>query len=208
MDLSAVEKKIEYTFKNKELLKRALTLSSFDYRHSNESLEFFGDAILEFIVSEKIFGIDVDEGELTETRKTLVCDKSLAQVSKKLGLDGFLIKGEGDTRNKKAIPSVYEAVTAAIYLDGGMPSAKKFVLNTLDFSFDAAEKNYKGELQEALQGSGHECPKYHTLDIGSPQTPVFQAKVTVFNSTFTGLGGSKQKAEQDAAKKALKKVKK
>ena len=60
MDLSAVEKKIKYTFKNKELLKRALTLSSFDYRHSNESLEFFGDAILEFIVSEKIFGIDAD----------------------------------------------------------------------------------------------------------------------------------------------------
>lgn len=208
MDFTAVEKRINYVFKDKRLLRRALTLSSYDNVHNNESLEFFGDAVLEFIVSEKIFGIDADEGELTERRKTLVCDKSLAQVSKLLGLDGFLIKGEGDTRNKKAIPSVYEAVTAAIYLDGGISAARQFVVNTLDFSFDGAESNFKGELQEVLQSKGYECPKYDTRDIGTAQAPKFQAKVTVFNRTYSGLGGSKQKAEQQAAKNALKKVRK
>ena len=206
--MTDAERAIGYTFKDKNLLKRALTLASANRDDNNQLLEFFGDAVLEFIVSERIFDEGSTEGALTERRKSLVADSALTPVSERLGLDGFLIRGKHDVNNKKAVPSAYEAIVAAIYLDGGMPSAKKFVLNTLDFSFDAAEKNYKGELQEALQGSGHECPKYHTLDIGSPQTPVFQAKVTVFNSTFTGLGGSKQKAEQDAAKKALKKVKK
>ena len=128
MDILAAERRIGYKFKNKNLLQRAFTLASFDAENNNEALEFFGDAVLEFIVSESIFSVDADEGELTERRKSLVCDKSLERVSRALGLDKFLIKDAGDTRNKKAVPSVYEAVTAAIYLDGGMEKAKKFHL--------------------------------------------------------------------------------
>lgn len=203
MDILAAERRIGYKFKNKNLLQRAFTLASFDAENNNEALEFFGDAVLEFIVSESIFSVDADEGELTERRKSLVCDKSLERVSRALGLDKFLIKDAGDTRNKKAVPSVYEAVTAAIYLDGGMDKAKKFVLRTLDFGFRATEKNYKGELQEALQKRGCGCPEYNVTDCGTPQNPKFFAKVGVIGKTFTGEGGSKQQAERQAAKNAL-----
>lgn len=203
MDILAAERRIGYKFKNKNLLQRAFTLASFDAENNNEALEFFGDAVLEFIVSESIFSVDADEGELTERRKSLVCDKSLERVSRALGLDKFLIKDAGDTRNKKAVPSVYEAVTAAIYLDGGMEKAKKFVLRTLDFGFRATEKNYKGELQEALQKRGCGCPEYNVTDCGTPQNPKFFAKVGVIGKTFTGEGGSKQQAERQAAKNAL-----
>ena len=203
MDILAAERRIGYKFKNKSLLKRAFTLASFDAESNNEALEFFGDAVLEFIVSESIFSVDADEGELTERRKSLVCDKSLERVSRLLGLDKFLIKDAGDTRNKKAVSSVYEAVTAAIYLDGGMDKAKKFVLRTLDFGFRVTEKNYKGELQEALQKRGCGCPEYKVTDCGTPQNPNFFAKVCVMGKTFTGEGGSKQQAERQAAKNAL-----
>ena len=119
MDFSQIEKNLNYTFKDKGLLRRALTLASATNADNNQTLEFFGDAILEFIVSERIFSEGKSEGQLTEKRKALVSDKALAPVSKKLGLDGALIRGEGDIRNKKAIPSAYEAVIAAIYIDGG-----------------------------------------------------------------------------------------
>ena len=125
MRLEEVESKLGYTFKDKTLLKRALTLASAS-DDNNQLLEFFGDAILEFIVSERIFNENSTEGALTEKRKTLVSDSALAPVSKKLGLDKFLIRGKKDNFNKKAIPSAYEAAVAAIYLDGGMDEAKKF----------------------------------------------------------------------------------
>ena len=133
MNFSVVEKNIGYRFKDRMLLMRALTLASYDNKSCNETLEFFGDAIIEFIVSEKIFALDADEGELTERRKDVVSDAALTPISKRLKLDENLIKGEGDNRNKKAVPSVYEAIVAAIYLDGGMDAAKEFVLSTLDF---------------------------------------------------------------------------
>lgn len=204
MDIRSAEKRIGYKFKNKALLQRAFTLASYDAKNNNEALEFFGDAVLEFIVSESIFSVGADEGDLTERRKALVCDKSLAKVSKSLGLDKLLIKDSGDTRNKKAIPSVYEAVTAAIYLDGGMDKAKKFVLRTLDFGFRAVEENFKGELQEALQKRGYGCPEYEVTDCGTPQSPAFTARVTVMGKTFTGAGGSRRQAERQAAQNALK----
>ncbi|MDE7306288.1 MAG: ribonuclease III, partial [Clostridia bacterium] len=157
MKFDEVESSIGYTFKDKSLLKRALTLASAS-DDNNQLLEFFGDAVLEFIVSEKIFAEGKSEGELTERRKTLVADSALAPVSEKLGLDKYLIRGKKDFGNKKAVPSVYEAVTAAIYLDGGMDEAKRFVLNTLDFSERNAVVNHKGVLQELLQSAGQSCP--------------------------------------------------
>ncbi len=127
MDFSGIEKNLGYSFKNKELLRRALTLASYDNDFNNQNLEFFGDAVLEFIVSEKIFDQSSDEGKMTERRKTLVSDDALTPVSLKLGLDKFLIKSSGDNKNKKAIPSAYEAVAAAIYLFGGKDAPPEFV---------------------------------------------------------------------------------
>ena len=201
-NIEQAERAINYTFKDKNLLKRALTAASAS-EENNQLLEFFGDAILEFIVSEKIFSEGSDEGELTVRRSTLVSDKALKSVSERLGLDKLLIRAEKDLNNKKAIPSVYEAVTAAIYLDGGMEEAKKFVCSTLDFNAKNTVVNYKGALQELLQGRGKPLPEYVITDIGNAQRHVFRAKVTILGKSFSGEGESVKQAEQLAAKKVL-----
>lgn len=202
MDFSQLEGKLGYRFKDKELLRRALTLSSADNFFNNQTLEFFGDAVLEFIVSEKIFDDTESEGRLTERRKALVSDDALTPVSKRLGLDTALIRGTSDTRNKKAVPSAYEAVVAAIYLDGGLNEAKKFVFSTLDFNARAAE-NYKGDLQELLQSRGEERPVYVSENVGTEQSPRHMAKFTLYGVTFEGTAEKVKDAEQLAAKKAL-----
>lgn len=196
------ERALNYTFKDKALLRRALTLASAS-EDNNQLLEFFGDAILEFIVSERIFSGSSTEGALTERRKALVADSALTPVSERLGLDKLLIRGKNDVFNKKAIPSAYEAVVAAIYLDGGMDAAKSFVLSTLDFSASVKSDNYKGELQELLQGSGGRPPEYLAEDIGDSQNHKFTVRVNAFGKVFTGEAGSIKTAEQLAAKKAL-----
>ncbi len=101
------------------------------------------------------------------------------------------------------MPSAYEAVTAAIYLDGGMDSAKKFVLSTLDFSADKPLVNYKGELQELLQGSGQPVPEYNRRDIGTPQRHIFKVTLNIFGKTFEAQADSVKEAEQLTAKSAL-----
>lgn len=201
MMIEKAEKAIGYTFKDKSLLKRALTLASAS-DDNNQLLEFFGDAILEFIVSEKIFPEGGTEGELTERRKTIVADTALAPVSKKLGLDKLLIRGKNDTANKKAVPSAYEAVTAAIYLDGGMEEAKKFVFATLDFDGVRAVINYKGRLQEILQSQGRPVPEYSRKDVGTEANHRFIAVVKAFGKEFTGEADVAKDAEQLAAKSA------
>lgn len=206
MNLEQAEAAIGYTFKDKNLLKRALTLASADQDENNQLLEFFGDAILEFIVSERIFGEGGSEGALTERRKTLVSDSALTPVSEKLGLDKFLIRGKKDNFNKKAIPSAYEAVTAAIYLDGGIDAAKNFVLSTLDFTVKRNTADYKSKLQELLQSQGVPPPEYTAVETGTPQDKEYTVTVNAFGRTFTvqaekvrgGDGG-----EQLAAKAAL-----
>lgn len=206
MSLEDTEKALGYNFKDKRLLVRALTLSSADNGYNNETFEFFGDAILEFLVSEIIFDQNGTEGQLTDRRKALVSDSSLKKVSVKLGLDKALIKSKGDNNNKKSVPSAYEAVIAAIYLDGGLEAARAFVRATLDFSFKG-EVNYKGELQEKLQRMTKECPTYDNENLGTPQKSLYRASVTVFGQTFYGEGENKQQAEQAAAKSALKNIK-
>ena len=201
-NIDEAERAINYTFKDKNLLKRALTVASAS-EDNNQILEFFGDAILEFIVSERIFAEGSDEGELTVRRSTIVSDSALKVISEKLGLDKLLIRAESDLNNQKAIPSVYEAVTAAVYLDGGMDEAKKFVLSTLDFNAKNAAMNYKGELQEKLQGAGKPLPEYESRDIGTPQKHRFSVQVKVLGKTFSGEADSKQQAQQLAAKNAL-----
>lgn len=201
--IDSAEKAIGYTFNDKSLLKRALTLASAS-EDNNQLLEFFGDAILEFIVSEKIFSEGASEGELTDRRKTLVADNALTPVSQKLGLDKLLIRGKNDTANKKAVPSAYEAVTAAIYLDGGMEEAKKFVLRTLDFSgAHGAVINYKGRLQEIVQSKGQPLPEYIRRDVGDKRCHKFEVTVNVFKKQFTGTADSVKSAEQLSAKQAV-----
>ena len=203
MKFEEAEKAAGYTFKDKELLKRAFTLSSYSRTQNNQTLEFFGDAILEFIVSERIFSESGSEGALTDRRKSIVSDTALTPVSEKLGLDKLLLRGKNDTGNKKAVPSAYEALVAAIYLDGGMDEARRFVLSTLDFS-PREEVNFKGKLQEYLQSFGKPCPEYGREDIGTERSHKFKATLRLFGKKFEGVADRAADAEQLAAEAALK----
>ncbi len=210
MDVREVEKNIGYTFRDESLLTRALTLPSYG-EDNYQRLEFFGDAILEYIVSERLFFENLpSEGKMTDKRKAIVSDRALREASEKLGLYKNVLKGAGDVGNKKAVPSVYESLVAAIYLDGGMDEAKRFVASTLDFSGKAFSRNFKGELQEYLQSLAYPCPEYTREQIGTIVAPRFSASVYVapLDATFTGEGDSAREAEQNAARAAMEKIRK
>lgn len=203
MNYPEVEQVLGYTFKDKNLLKRALTLPSADPEENNQTMEFFGDAILEFLVSERIYDEGKSEGELTELRKQLVSDSALTPVSEKLGLDKLLIRSSGDTTNKKAIPSAYEAVLAAIYLDGGMDSSRDFVNRTMSFTAVKPQINYKGRLQEYLQDKKLALPEYSHEDVGTPQKPKFRSVIAVGGHIYEGVADNVKQADQLAARAAL-----
>lgn len=203
MNYAEIEKRLGYVFKDKKLLKTALTLASADPYDNNQTMEFFGDAILEFLVSERIYDDEKSEGELTEKRKQYVSDKALTPVSLKLGLDKFFIKGPGDNVLKKSVPSAYEAVLAAVYLDGGMDMARAFVYRTMNFSPSGGQVNYKGKLQEYLQGIGEALPVYERINVGTPQKPVFVARLWAAGKSFEGTADNVKEAERLAAQKAL-----
>lgn len=203
MNYQQIEQRLGYTFKDKKLLKTALTLASADTNDNNQTMEHFGDAILEFIVTEKIYDEKSSEGKLTERRKTYVSDDALTPVAERLGLDKFLIRGSGDTNNVKCVPSSYEAVLAAIYLDGGIDEARSFVMRTIDFNIAVVEKDYKSRLQESYQKHTQTAPKYENEDVGTPQSPEFVSRTVIFDKVFEGRAGSRKQAEQLAAKNAL-----
>lgn len=196
----SVERACGYVFKDKRLLKKALTLSSYDRNFNNESLECLGDALLSFIVAEKYYGENFTEGEITEKKQQMLSDEALRPVSVRLGLDKALLKDKGDNGNKKAVPSAYEALVAAIYLDGGLDAAKKFAFSTLTPVPDAL--NYVSELQELLQSSGEPLPVYRKNMTGSVRNPEHTVSVTVRGRTFTGAGANFASAKKLAAKSA------
>ncbi len=198
--LDSVERACGYTFKDKELLRRALTLSSYDNVFNNERLECLGDALLTFIVSEKYYAEELSEGGITKKKQELISDEALRPVSKRLGLDKALIRDKGDTGNKKAVPSAYEAVTAAIYLDGGLDAARRFALATLTPLPNAV--NYIEEVQNMLQAAGETPPVYDKISAGTPQRPRHIVKVSVHGKVFKAEGNNFQEAKKLAAKAA------
>lgn len=198
--VESVERACGYTFKNKELLKKALTLSSYDNDCNNESLECLGDALLTFLVAEKYYAEAASEGEITKKKQELLADEALRPVSERLGLDKALIKNKGDNGNKKAVPSAYEAICAAIYLDGGMDAARKFAFSTLTPL--ANSKNYIEAVQNILQDAGERLPDYRKILSGTPQNPKHKVEVTVRGKTFKGEGANFQEAKKKAAQAA------
>lgn len=199
--MSEAERALGYAFKNGELLRRALTLKGADEHFNNESLECLGDSLIGFIAAEKFYADGLDEGGITTRKKAVVNDRALAGVSLSLGLDKFLIKPKGPFNNKKATPSAYEAITAAIYLDGGMEAARNFVLRTLDF--DREERDYIALLQEALQARGRPLPVYsHGVDLGAGTSHDFRVTVQAEGLSFVGSGGNTAQARRSAAKAA------
>ena len=218
--MSELENRLGYTFRNKELLVLALTHSSWSnerglgHKGCNERLEFLGDSILGFVVAEALYKTygDKPEGEMTRLRAELVCEASLAESAAPLGLGEQLrlSKGEamgGGHQRPSMIADAFEAVLAAIYLDGGEAAAREFLGRTILPKIKkaaAAKHDYKTLLQEAVQRLGISAPTYRMVgESGPDHRKVFTAQV-IYGGKVTGEGSgySKKEAEQAAAQAA------
>ena len=217
-DCAVIEKIIGYTFKDKNLLKNAFIHSSFSNEHkveSNERLEFLGDSILSFVIAEEIFKrYHKSEGELTKIRASLVSEKSLAFISRQLGIDKFLIVGaglSGKTPTEAMIADCFEALLASIYLDGGMAKAKIYLLKIFegalkDIGRNGVPDSYKSKLQERFKNSKI---IYDTKSTGDGEDKIYNS-VVLINGVACGNGQAKKKrfAEENAAMEALKNISK
>lgn len=216
------ELKIGYDFKNIELLKTAFTHTSYANERkisSNEKLEFLGDAILEFVVSDYLYANykKLKEGEMTKVRATVVCEESLHQVALKYHFDDLLYLGKGEKisggNHKKAIlADSVEAIIAAIFLDSGLEEAKKFILENLKEAIEQAsksvgQKDYKTVLQEKLQKHGTVHIEYSIIkEEGPDHDKTFVAEVKCNGKQLAvGQGNTKKQAEMEAARVALEK---
>ena len=222
--MKSLEENIGYIFKDKELLKKALTHTSYAYENnveSNEKLEFLGDSILEFISSEYLFEnySKLKEGEMTKVRATVVCEKSLYKVAQVHNFSDFLYLGKSEKQSKgeyrpAILADSVEAVIAAMYLDGGIEVARKFIIDNLKEEIEIASKNvgekdYKTVLQEKLQENGEVQIKYTILrETGPDHDKTFEAQVECNQKKLAiGIGKSKKQAEMEAARKALENLK-
>ena len=222
--LERLQENIKYKFNNIELLKTALTHTSYAYDHeiqSNEKLEFLGDSILEFVSSQYIYKNypKLEEGEMTKVRATVVCESSLYKVAGLHDFSDFLYIGKSEQHskgNKKPaiLADSVEAVIAAMYLDGGLEPASKFIIENLKDEIAVAtqhvgEKDYKTMLQEKLQEHGKVKIVYRIVkETGPDHDKSFEAEVELNGKELArGKGKSKKLAEMGAAKKALEQLK-
>ena len=212
------EKLIGYTFSDKSLLERALSHSSYaNEKHSpkdsNERLEFLGDSVLGFITAEYYYkNSSLPEGELTRLRAATVCEKALFEFSKEIELFRYIYLGKGEEntggRDRASINSdAFEAVIAAIYLDGGIDEAKKFVLRFVEghAKTQGDFKDYKTKLQEVIQKNPEETLVYVLVgESGPDHDKRFEVEVRLNSNVMgCGIGRSKKLAEQEAARQAL-----
>lgn len=221
-ELNILEEKLQYFFKNIELLNKALTHTSYvkgDGRAEghNERLEFLGDAVLELVVSEKLYKIspELDEGSMTRARSKAVCEGSLYTAASYLGLGKLLLLGHGEDksggREKPSILSdALESIIGAIYLDGGFDCAKRFIMTFADGALNAAlnsttTKDDKTLLQEYVQKKHLGTLKYSIVSQEGPDhDKTFVIEISVSNKPLaSGTGHSKQDAGQKAAHAAL-----
>ena len=220
-DLANLEQSIGYIFKDKELLKNALTHTSYAYEHkikSNEKLEFLGDSILEFISSKYLYNNypKLKEGEMTKVRASVVCEESLYKIASKHNFSDFLYVGKSEkihqgNRKVAIMADSVEALIAAIYFDSGLEEAEKFIIDNLKDEIELASKNvgmkdHKTVLQEKLQVHGNVDIKYEIInETGPDHDKTFTAQVKLNGKILaTGTGKTKKQAEMDAADKALK----
>ena len=220
--MQSLEIRLDYKFNDISLLKNALVHSSYANEvrgntHSNERLEFLGDSVLSIIVADHLFSNypNMPEGELTKLRASLVCEKSLCVFSRELGLGEYLLLGKGEDKNggrerDSILADAFEAVLAAIYIDGGMDAAKKHIFHTVlrDLERHTDEnsfKDYKTVLQEIIQRNPEETVSYTLIDeTGPDHDKIFTVEVHLNSNVIgRGCGKSKKQAEQMAAQQAL-----
>lgn len=219
------EEVIGYEFKNKKFLDTALTHSSYAHENGlkeyNEKIEFLGDAVLELISSEYIYlhYSNLSEGEMTKARAFAVCEEALAEVANRYGFSDFLKVGrcesriDGKYRNSILADSV-EAVIGAMYLDSGIECAKKFITKSIEEKLkeyvEVGNKDYKTQLQERLQVNGDVTIEYKIVKEEGPEhAKKFTAEVYCDGELLgTGNGKNKKESEMEAAKVAIKNLKK
>lgn len=227
-DISTLEERIGYSFKNKNILKEALTHSSYANELKarkqeavcNERLEFLGDSVLSVVVSEYLFEkfSSNPEGELTQRRALLVQSASLAAYSRSIGLGDHLYLGHGEEKNRgrerqSTLENAFEALVAAIYLDAGengLDEVRRFVLPIVDKyleeNYDYKHIDAKTELQQLIQQAEGDFLEYVVIAERGPDHKKEFEVVARLNSNIIGRGkgNSKREAEQNAAKEALK----
>ncbi|MCI9219612.1 MAG: ribonuclease III [Lachnospiraceae bacterium] len=218
--MEVLEERIGYRFRDRALLKQAMTHSSFTNEQkirraqNYERLEFLGDAVLELVSSEFLFRehSQMSEGELTKKRASMVCEPSLAFCARDLELGRFMLLGKGEEntggRGRDSIVSdAMEAVIGAIYLDGGMEQAKAFINRFVLSDLEDKQLFYdsKSTLQEMIQGKLKKEFRYELLEESGPEhDKLFRVSVNM-DAEILGIGEGKTKkaAEQQAAYKAL-----
>lgn len=219
--IKELETAIGYRFQNIGLLQNALAHSSYANERwhnglmSNERLEFLGDSVLGMLVADYLYRSfpDRPEGELTRMRADMVCERTLANVAQGLGLGQHLLLGKGEEqgggRNRNSIlADAVESVIAACYLDGGMDAAKAFVEKFILVNVPVRKLNnadYKTALQELVQQKKNQVIAYHLVgESGPDHDKQFRVELTINGEIVgTGIGSSKKRAEQDAARQAL-----
>jgi ribonuclease III len=223
----ALERRIGYRFRDRGLLEHALTHRSKAHEDpsggvfDNESLEFLGDAVLGMVVAEALFRTfpSFSEGQKSKVKSAIVSTFSLAELAEALDLGEHMILGRGEEktggRRKQALlADTYEALIAAIYLDGGLDAARDFILRELGDAIEEARRpeyfgrDHKSALQEQLQALGRPLPIYRIAgEIGPDHRKLFHVEVVVGHDILAqGAGRTKKEAEQEAAKAALAKL--
>ena len=223
MSINEFEQMIGYCFRNKRLLERALTHSSYNREKNtkhqdNERLEFLGDAFFDAIVSAELFQKmeKSSEGQLTKTRASIVCEESLAAAARKIEMGKYILMGHGEEvtggrERTSTLADAMEAVIGALYLDGGYHRTRDFVLRTLAETIEAAVQgklfsDYKSEIQEVLQKRGRSRIISYEIDReeGPDHDKTFFVHLSCDGKVLgEGSGKSKKEAEQNAAKAAL-----
>lgn len=222
-DLSSLENSLGYTFKKKSRLKASLTHKSYAHEKSNdrtsfnERMEFLGDSVLELIISEYLYTTypEYTEADLSKIKSYVVQESTLAQTAKDLDIGAYLYLGKGEEmtggrKKPSLLADAFEAVLAAIYLDGGLKKAKEFVLRNLTLKIDDLSLNnfifdFKTELQEVAQSRYGVLPRYviHKEE-GPEHQKTFEVQVFIKDNFMgSGKGKTKKAAEQKAAEAGL-----
>jgi ribonuclease-3 len=220
--LEALQERLGHRFHEPELLDRALTHASRANEdlgrpeRDNESLEVLGDAVLGFLISDLLYqsAPDVDEGVMSRTRGGLVCEASLSERSRALGLPELLALGRGEEktggREKRSLwADAYEAVVAALYLDAGLEAVRRFVEEQFGKELveraGSDQRDHKSALQELLQGRGRPRPEYEVVEeLGPSHRREYRVRCLVEGEPVSeGQGFSKKEAQQVAAREAL-----
>ena len=216
--LARCEQILDYRFQDRNLLQRSLTHSSISVTRldSNERMEFLGDSILGMVVCEMLYSRfpDCPEGEMTRIKSAVVSRSYCAKISREIGLDQCLFLGKGLTVHEKIPQSViagcFEAVVGALYLDGGLAVAQRFLeqvtLGEIErLALESTEENHKSRLQQIAQRDFQFTPEYQLLDEQGPDhSKSFKVSAQIGPETYPAAWGrTKKEAEQRAAKNAL-----